>query len=90
MKKLKTFCKLGISILFVLGLAQHTALAQVSVAATAGTGTGSYTTLNAVFTAINAGTHQGEVTITITANTTEPATPIPLLRSGTGSSSFQE
>jgi hypothetical protein len=57
--------------------------AQVSVTATAGTaGPTAYTTLNAAFTAINAGTHQGAISIAITGNTTEPATPVQLLASG--------
>jgi hypothetical protein len=60
--------------------------AQVSLTATAGTATGTFTTLNAAFTAINAGTHKGDIVITISANTTEPATPVPLLRSNTPSS----
>lgn len=65
-------------------------LAQVSVTATLGTtGPTTYTTVNAAFTAINAGTHQGEILITVTANTTEPATPVQLLRSGAGTSSYQ-
>ncbi|MBK6276537.1 MAG: hypothetical protein IPF58_18460 [Saprospirales bacterium] len=56
--------------------------AQVSVTATAGTtGPTTYTTVNAAFTAINAGTHQGVITISITGNTTEPATAVQLLRS---------
>lgn len=62
--------------------------AQVSLAATSGTASGTFTTLNAAFTAINAGTHKGAITITITANTSEPTTPVPLLASGTGSSSY--
>ncbi len=62
--------------------------AQVSVTATAGTiGPTAYSNLNSAFTAINAGTHQGVITIKITANTTEPATPTPLLTSG-GTSSY--
>jgi hypothetical protein len=64
------------------------AMAQVSVTATAGTLTGTYTTVNAAFAAINAGTHQGAISIGITGNTTEPATPNPLLASGTGSSVY--
>ena len=53
-------------------------IAQVSVTATAGNlGPTIYTTLNAAFIAINAGTHQGAIVISITANTTEPlATPL--------------
>jgi hypothetical protein len=62
--------------------------AQVDVTATAGTLTASYTTLNAAFVAINAGTHKGVVSIAITGNTTEPAIPNPLLKSGTGSSLY--
>lgn len=58
--------------------------AQVSVTATAGTtGPTVYTTVNAAFAAINAGTHQGVITIDVTGNTTEPATPTALLKSGT-------
>lgn len=48
--------------------------AQVSLSATAGTTTGTYTTLKDAFDAINAGTHQGSVNISITANTTETTT----------------
>ena len=46
--------------------------AQVSVTATAGVvGPTAYTTLKTAFDAINAGTHQGDVTVSITGNTTE-------------------
>lgn len=61
---------------------------QVSLTATGGTTTGSYTTLNAAFAAINAGTHQGAINISITGNTTEPAPPSSLLGSGVGSASY--
>ncbi len=48
--------------------------AQVTVTATAGvTGPTVYTQLRLAFNAINAGTHQGAVTVSITANTTETA-----------------
>lgn len=50
--------------------------AQVSLASTAGTTTGTYTTLKGAFDAINAGTHQGAITINITANTTETASAV--------------
>jgi len=63
------------------------ALSQVSVTATAGnTGPVNYSTLNAAFSAINAGTHQGAITVSITANTTETAPLVPLLKSGVPSS----
>jgi hypothetical protein len=49
--------------------------AQVTVTATAGTvGPTAYTTLKGAFDAVNAGTHQGAITISLTANTTETAT----------------
>jgi len=65
-----------------------TASAQVSVTASAGTtGPTTYTTLKGAFDAINAGTHTGAVTVTITASTTEAATAV-LNPSGTGSTSY--
>jgi hypothetical protein len=68
---------------FCVLMLQNVAFGQVSVTATAGTvGPTAYTTVNAAFTAINAGTHKGVIAISITANTTEPATPVPLLLSG--------
>ena len=49
-----------------------TAQAQISVTATAGVlGPTAYTTLDAAFIAINAGTHQGAITVDVNANTTE-------------------
>jgi hypothetical protein len=60
--------------LLLLSLIGGSLQAQVSLSATAGTGSGSYTTLGAAFTAINAGTHKGAITITLTGNTTETAT----------------
>lgn len=50
-------------------------------------GAGSYPTLKAAFDAINAGTHTGTVTVSITANTTEPVTA-ELNASGTGSANY--
>ena len=44
--------------------------AQVSVTATSGTLSGSYTTVKAAFDAINAGTHKGDITIKLSAGTT--------------------
>jgi hypothetical protein len=62
--------------------------AQVSVTATAGTtGPTTYTTLKGAFDAVNAGTHQGSITISITASTTETATA-SLNASGSGSASY--
>lgn len=61
-------------------------IAQVSVTASAGTtGPTAYTTVSAAFGAINAGTHQGAIVISITGNTTEPAAPTALLKSASPS-----
>lgn len=57
--------------------------AQISLTATAGTTTGTYTTLKGAFDAINAGTHQGAITINVTANTTETASAILNASGGT-------
>lgn len=66
--------------------------AQVSVTASAGTvGPTSYATVNAALAAITAGTHQGDVLITITGNTSEPtfSATNQLVASGTGLANYQ-
>jgi hypothetical protein len=73
-----------VACLALLGTAQAQ---NVNVTATAGTPAATYATLNAAFAAINAGTHQGTITCTVVASTTEPAPPTPLLASG-GSSNY--
>ncbi len=88
----KFYClALSRAILFLLALIGITAQAnaQVSVTATAGTvGPTAYTTLKGAFDAVNGGTHQGAITINITAATTETATAI-LRQSGyLGASSY--
>ncbi len=51
--------------------------AQVNVTASAGTtGPTPYTTLKLAFDAINAGTHQGAITISLSGNTTETASAV--------------
>jgi len=50
--------------------------AQIDVNASAGTATATYTTLKDAFDAINSGTHQGVINLSITANTTETATAV--------------
>ncbi|WP_379965017.1 T9SS type A sorting domain-containing protein [Epilithonimonas sp. UC225_85] len=62
-------------------------VAQVSVTATGGTLSSSYTTLGAAFTAINAGTHTGVINIAISSNTTETAAMV-LNSTGAGSASY--
>lgn len=73
----------------ILIFSLNVAFAQnVNVVATIGTLAGTYPTLNSCFTAINNGTHSGNITITIVNNTTEPSTPIPLNASNVGLSNY--
>jgi len=76
-----------VAIIFGSALTSETC-AQVSLTATAGTATGSFTTLNSAFAAINAGTHQGVIEINISANCNEGTTPATLNSSGAGSASY--
>lgn len=69
--------RLVVSCFVLAGLWSTHANAQVTV----NPGGGSYASLSAAFTAINAGTHTGAITIDITGNTTEPATAVALLKS---------
>ncbi|TRV26892.1 MAG: hypothetical protein EWV88_05660, partial [Microcystis wesenbergii Mw_MB_S_20031200_S109D] len=61
--------------------------AQVDLTATGGTPTASFTTLKGAFDAINAGTHTGSISISISGNTTETASAV-LNASGSGSASY--
>jgi hypothetical protein len=79
--------KLIAAVFSVVILMASSLQAQVNVVATAGTPTGSYATVSAAFAAINLGTHQGVVDLTISANTTEPAAVVALLASG-GTSNY--
>jgi hypothetical protein len=73
---------------FSLMMMSAIASAQVSVTATAGTvGPSPYTTLKGAFDAINLGTHQGTINISIVASTTETA-PAVLNASGSGAASY--
>lgn len=57
--------------------------AQIDVTATSGTTTATYPTLKGAFDAINSGTHQGAIILTVTASTTETATAILNASGGT-------
>ncbi len=72
---------------FLFIVSFNNSYAQVDVAATAGTPAGTYTTLKGAFDAINAGTHQGNIAIGISANTTETASAV-LNGSGAGLASY--
>jgi hypothetical protein len=84
---MKSFTRIILTTFALLTIALSTAWAQVSVTATGGTASATYTTVSEAFAAINAGTHQGVIDITITANTTEPAAVTALLGSG-GTSNY--
>ncbi len=80
---------IGINVLFFICIASVAAAAQnVNVTATAGTAAASYTTLKGAFDAVNAGTHQGAITMDIAASTSEGATPAVLNSSGAGAASY--
>lgn len=64
------------------------AVAQVSITATGGTlGPVVYTNFTTAFAAINAGTHTGVISVSVTASFSESVTPV-LNSSGTGSASY--
>ena len=86
-KKL-TASRLSILVLFFSVFIGQKMSAQVDITATVGTPTSSYTTLNAAFTAINSGTHQGVIGISITGDTNEGATTALLNASGSGSALY--
>ncbi len=85
--KLISFKKLSALVLLLLLLSNGAWAQQVSVSATEGTASGTFTTLKGAFDAINSGTHKGVITITITANTTEAAIA-SLNASGVNSASY--
>jgi hypothetical protein len=75
-------------ILVMLGWQEAFAATPVDVTATAGIlGPTDYGTLKAAFDAINAGTHQGYITIKLNASTTESSSAV-LKASGSGSSNY--
>ena len=75
-------------LVLALSLLGSAAQAQVDVTATAGnTGPVTYATLQLAFAAVNDGTHQGVVTMAVTADTTETATAV-LNASGSGAAVY--
>lgn len=87
---MKNNYKLGVNLLFVCFsmLFSYSVFGQVTLTATAGTTTGSFTTISDAFVAINAGTHQGAISISINGNTSEPNAPVALNGSGVGAALF--
>lgn len=78
--------KLGFCLLILLG-GFNSLFAQVSLTATSGTPSGTYTTLKAAFDAINAGTHKGVITVTLSGSTSESSSAV-LTASGSGGASY--
>jgi hypothetical protein len=71
-----------------VGVIQNDGAGPITVTATAGTtGPINYPTLNDAFVAINAGTHQGAITVDVVANTTEVGVCV-LNSSGAGSAVY--
>lgn len=77
---MKFISKLAVLICLIT-MSIFTSNAQVSI------GASTYTSLGAAFTAINAGTHTGAITVTITGNCSESAAAV-LNASGDGSASY--
>lgn len=84
-RKIKSITSLLIALLTI-----GTSLAQnVNVTATAGTAAATYATVSAAFAAINAGTHNGDITLSIVNDIiAEPASPVALGASGIGASNY--
>src|SRR6267143_1654816 len=77
-----------LTLLAALTVMSAVASAQVSVTATAGTvGPTPYTTVKLAFDAINLGTHQGSITVSIVGNTAETV-PAVLNASGSGGAAY--
>lgn len=72
---------------FVLLFACQTISAQVDVTATAGTPVATYTTVKLAFDAINAGTHQGTIGMTLTADIADNTAAV-LNASGAGAAVY--
>jgi hypothetical protein len=70
-------------LLFLASFISSIALSQnVGLTATGGTLAASYNTVSDAFAAINSGTHQGDIVISINGNTTEPNVPVFLGANG--------
>jgi hypothetical protein len=72
---------------FLLSYSLTASSQNLSLTASLGTTTGSYSTLKGAFDAINAGTHRGVIVITINASTTEISSAV-LNASGSGAASY--
>jgi hypothetical protein len=87
MRKIYKLKALMLFIMFFV-ISKSSLFSQINLTATAGTATGSYATVSAAFAAINAGTHQGDIVISVDGNTTEPAAPVYLGANGVSTALF--
>lgn len=77
-----------LALLFCVLVSSYTATSQVVITASAGTpGPTTYTTLKEAFDAVNAGTHQGAINLSVTGNTSETAAAV-LNANGSGSAAY--
>ncbi len=84
----KKICTFKTAFFALMGLLISTVtFSQVTVNATGGVATATYTSLRLAFNAVNAGTHTGVISIGISANTTETASCV-LNASGAGAASY--
>lgn len=88
MTKLYTTRWMLLLLIGALTLFQSAVFGQITVVATGGTPMASYTTVSDAFAAINAGTHTGNIGISVDGNTIEPAAPTILAASGQGAASY--
>lgn len=77
-----------IKILFFLLMVTSSGFLTAQVDVSTGGPVTTYSTVSAAFTAINAGTHTGMISINITGNTSEPSTPVALEASGVGLANY--
>lgn len=74
---------------FVLGVCDLGGGANaIEVESSGGTALAGYSTVGAAFTAINAGTHTGTITIEVCGSTSEGATPATLMGNGQGAANY--
>lgn len=81
---------LACAVFALISFCQTSVFAQVSLASTGGTPTGTFLTVSEAFVAINAGTHTGSIAISINGNTTEPSAPVYLVASGQATASYTD
>jgi hypothetical protein len=82
MQKFYNSLQLAFFLLLTTFFTKITLAQNVSLTATGGTASAAYNTVSEAFAAINLGTHQGDIVISINGNTSEPNAPVYLGASG--------